>query len=121
MNPSKPSEIVGRHHRASAELANRAIEDAHAYFPEWSRTPAGRRVEMAARVAAMIRERKFEFDAWLVSEAGKTWPEADADVSEAIDFCEYYARQMRSSPRRSRWCRCRASATRWSICRWARA
>jgi 1-pyrroline-5-carboxylate dehydrogenase len=45
-------------------------------------------------VAALIRERKFEFDAWLVTEAGKTWPEAEADVSEAIDFCEYYARQM---------------------------
>ena len=94
VNPSKPSEIIGRHHKASAALANRAIEDAHAFFPEWSRTPAERRVELAARVAAIIRERKLEFDAWLVAEAGKTWPEADADVSEAIDFCEYYARQM---------------------------
>jgi 1-pyrroline-5-carboxylate dehydrogenase len=93
-NPSKPSEVVGRHHRATRELANRAIEDAHAYFPEYSRTPAARRIEMAARVAEIIRERKFELDAWLVVEAGKTWPEADADVSEAIDFCEYYARQM---------------------------
>ena len=46
------------------------------------------------RAADLFRERKFEFDAWLVYEAGKTWPEADADVSEAIDFCEYYARQM---------------------------
>jgi 1-pyrroline-5-carboxylate dehydrogenase len=45
-------------------------------------------------VADIIRERKFEFDAWLVYEAGKTWPEAEADVCEAIDFCEYYARQM---------------------------
>jgi 1-pyrroline-5-carboxylate dehydrogenase len=45
-------------------------------------------------VASIIRERKLEFDAWLVTEAGKTWPEADADVCEAIDFCEYYARQM---------------------------
>ena len=44
--------------------------------------------------AALIRERKFEFDAWLVVEAGKTWPEAEAEVGEAIDFCEYYARQM---------------------------
>ena len=48
----------------------------------------------AARGRSIIRERKLEFDAWLVFEAGKTWPEADADVSEAIDFCEYYARQM---------------------------
>ena len=93
-NPAKPSEIVGRHHRATRELTNRAIEDAHAYFPEYSRTPAAKRVEMAARVAEILRERKLEFDAWLVAEAGKTWPEADADVSEAIDFCEYYARQM---------------------------
>jgi 1-pyrroline-5-carboxylate dehydrogenase len=93
-NPAKPSEVVGRHHRATRELANRAIEDAHAYFPEYSRTPAAQRVEMAARVAEILRERKLELDAWLVAEAGKTWPEADADVSEAIDFCEYYARQM---------------------------
>ncbi len=94
VNPSKPSEIVGKHHKADAARAARAIEDAHAFFPEYSRTPAEKRVEMAARVAAIIRERKLELDAWLVLEAGKTWPEADADVSEAIDFCEYYARQM---------------------------
>ncbi len=94
VNPAKPSEIVGYHHKATAELATQAIEDAHAFFPTYSRTPVEQRVQMAVRVAAIIRERKFEFDAWLVSEAGKTWPEADADVSEAIDFCEYYARQM---------------------------
>ncbi len=57
-------------------------------------TPAETRVDMLLRAGALIRKRKFEFDAWLVYEAGKTWPEADADVSEAIDFCEYYARQM---------------------------
>src|SRR5579862_4376679 len=94
VNPSKPSEIIGKHHKATPELAKLAIEDAHAYFPEFSRTPVEKRIEMAARVPAIIRERKFEFDAWLVAEAGKTWYEADADVSEAIDFCEYYARQM---------------------------
>jgi 1-pyrroline-5-carboxylate dehydrogenase len=94
VNPSKPSEIIGQHHKATTELAKLAIEDAHAYFPEYSRTPVEERIEMAARVPAIIRERKLEFDAWLVAEAGKTWYEADADVSEAIDFCEYYARQM---------------------------
>jgi 1-pyrroline-5-carboxylate dehydrogenase len=94
VNPSRPSEIVGRHHRADSALAARAIEDAHAYFAEWSRTPVETRVALVVRVASIIRERKLEFDAWLVAEAGKTWPEADADVSEAIDFCEYYARQM---------------------------
>src|SRR5579871_4022927 len=94
VNPSRPAEVVGHQHKANVELAVRAIEDAHAYFAEWSRTPADRRVELVLRTAALIRERKLEFDAWLVFEAGKTWPEADADVSEAIDFCEYYARQM---------------------------
>jgi 1-pyrroline-5-carboxylate dehydrogenase len=94
VNPARPSEIVGRHHKANAALATKAIEDAHAFFPEYARTTVEQRVEWAARVAAIIRERKLEFDAWLVVEAGKTWPEADADVSEAIDFCEYYARQM---------------------------
>jgi 1-pyrroline-5-carboxylate dehydrogenase len=93
-NPSRPDEIVGIHQKATTELASRAVEDAHAYFPEWSRTPAEERVRMLLRASAILRERKKEFDAWLVFEAGKTWPEAEADVSEAIDFCEYYARQM---------------------------
>src|SRR5258705_119530 len=76
------------------KLADSAIEDADAYARAWGRVSPVERAEMAMRAAALIRERKFEFDAWLVTEAGKTWPEAEADVSEAIDFCEYYARQM---------------------------
>ncbi len=92
-NPSHPAEIVGRHHKATADLAARAVEDAHAYFPEWARTSPQHRAELLARAAGLIRERKLEFDSWLVIEAGKTWPEAEAEVGEAIDFCEYYARQ----------------------------
>ena len=94
VNPSRPSEVVGRHHKATAELANRAIEDAHAFAPVWGRTSPVERALLLTGVAALLRERKFEFDAWLVLEAGKTWPEAEAEVAEAIDFCEYYARQM---------------------------
>ena len=94
LNPSHPEEVVGVHHKATPELARRAIESAFEYFPTWANTPARARIEMIIRTAAIIRERKLEFDAWLVYEAGKTWPEADADVSEAIDFCEYYGRQM---------------------------
>jgi len=94
VNPSNPKEIVGIHHKATAELANRAVESAWAAFPGWSRTPAGERVRMLLDAARILRARKMEFDAWLVYEAGKTWPEAEADVSEAIDFCEYYAREM---------------------------
>ncbi len=94
LNPSRPSEVVGIHQKASPEMAAEAIESASAFFPEWSATPAPERVRMLLAAAAIVRRRKMEFDAWLVSEAGKTWPEAEADVSEAIDFCEYYARGM---------------------------
>src|SRR5579872_3205740 len=94
LNPSHPGEVVGIHFKADAALAREAVERAHSYFPEWSAVPSETRVEMLVRAAAILRERRFEFDAWLVSEAGKTWPEADADTAEAIDFCEYYARQM---------------------------
>ncbi|HEY1338859.1 MAG TPA: L-glutamate gamma-semialdehyde dehydrogenase [Bryobacteraceae bacterium] len=94
VNPSNPREVVGVHHKATAELANRAVESAYSYFPEWARTPAEERVRMLLDVARIVRLRKFEFDAWLTFEAGKTWPEAEAEVSEAIDFCEYYAREM---------------------------
>ena len=65
---------------------------AYAYFPKWSAVPVEERARLVVRLAEVIRERKYEFDAWLVLEAGKTWNEAEADVSEAIDFCEYYAR-----------------------------
>jgi 1-pyrroline-5-carboxylate dehydrogenase len=94
VNPSNPEEVVGIHQKAPAPMAAAAIESAHAYFAEWSRTRAADRIAMLRRAAALIRERKFEFDAWLVFEAGKSWSEAEADVCEAIDFCRYYAQQM---------------------------
>src|SRR5260370_8220803 len=75
-------------------MGAKAIGAAQAFFREWSRTDPAVRVGMLRRVAKSIRSRKLECDAWLVYEAGKTWPEAEADVCEAIDFCEYYARQM---------------------------
>jgi 1-pyrroline-5-carboxylate dehydrogenase len=93
-NPSRPAEIVGKHHKATRELATRAIETAYANFASYSRTVAEERVHWLLRAAAILRERKLEFDAWLVYEAGKTWPEAEAETAEAIDFCEFYARQM---------------------------
>ena len=94
VNPARPSELVGLHQKATPEIATRAIETAWGNFQRWSRTPAEDRIRMLLRVAALMRERKLEFDAWLVFEAGKTWPEAEAEVAEAIDFCEYYAREM---------------------------
>src|ERR1700675_3924045 len=94
LNPSNPSETVGIHQKATPALASNAIQAAHSFFPEWSRTSAASRIAMLRAAAQILRRRKMEFDAWLVYEAGKPWPEAEADVSEAIDFCEYYALEM---------------------------
>ncbi|HMF78345.1 MAG TPA: L-glutamate gamma-semialdehyde dehydrogenase, partial [Bryobacteraceae bacterium] len=93
LNPSKPSEIIGVHQKGSEQDARDAVEAAYAYFPSWSAVPAEQRAESVLRVASIIRQRKYEFNAWLVFESGKTWAEAEGDVSEAIDFCEYYARE----------------------------
>jgi 1-pyrroline-5-carboxylate dehydrogenase len=94
LNPSHPAELVGIHQKATPELAERAVESAYDYFGEWSATSPEERIRKVLAAGRLLREHKFEFDAWLVYEAGKTWPEAEADVSEAIDFCEYYAREM---------------------------
>ncbi|MGD0577378.1 MAG: aldehyde dehydrogenase family protein, partial [Bryobacteraceae bacterium] len=94
VNPSRPSETIGLHHKATRALAGKAVAVADACFAEWAHTPAETRVKMLRRASAILRRRKFEFDAWLVLEAGKSWIEAEADVSEAIDFCDYYALQM---------------------------
>jgi 1-pyrroline-5-carboxylate dehydrogenase len=93
-NPARPSEIIGIHQSATEEQAGRAVESAAAYFDGWSQSSAGWRVDLLVKTAAILRARKSEFNAWLVLEAGKNWPEAEADTCEAIDFCEYYARQM---------------------------
>ncbi|MCC7017860.1 MAG: L-glutamate gamma-semialdehyde dehydrogenase [Rhodospirillales bacterium] len=94
LDPSRPSRVVGVHQKGTSALAAKAIESAYAFCPEWSRTPGEQRAALAVRAASLLRERKGEFCAWLIYEAGKTWPEAEADVSEAIDFCDYYARRM---------------------------
>jgi 1-pyrroline-5-carboxylate dehydrogenase len=94
INPARVQEVVGIHQKATPELADRAVETAFKNFSAWSRTPAEERIRLTVQTAELMRARKFEFNAWLVFEAGKTWPEADAEVCEAIDFCEYYAREM---------------------------
>jgi 1-pyrroline-5-carboxylate dehydrogenase len=94
VNPSMPSETVGLHHKATAALVAKAVGVADGAYPRWSKTPAAQRIELVRKAAAILRRRKFEFNAWLVFEAGKSWPEAEADTCEAIDFLDYYALQM---------------------------
>ena len=89
VNPSRPSEIVGIHQKGSEGDARDAIERASAYFPNWAEVPAERRAAMLFRVAEILRERKYEFDAWLVYAAGKTWVAAEGEVSGERDEMVY--------------------------------
>jgi 1-pyrroline-5-carboxylate dehydrogenase len=93
-DPSDPSRTVGVHQKATAEQAREAVERAYEGFMTWSRVAHEERVRLTLRCAEILRRRKFEFNSWMVLEAGKSWAEAEADTSEAIDFCEYYGRQM---------------------------
>jgi 1-pyrroline-5-carboxylate dehydrogenase len=92
-NPANPDEIVGSVASASLEQANRAIEVAARTFETWKKTSASERAEIIVRAAGIIRKRRFEFDAYLAYEVGKSWVEADGDAAEGIDFLEYYARE----------------------------
>lgn len=94
INPAKRTQVVGRFHKATKELANKAVEAAHEAFQTWRFVPARERADLLVRVAAMLRERKHEFSAWMIHEVAKSWPEADGDTAEAIDFLEFYAQEM---------------------------
>ena len=94
LNPANRTEVVGRFQKATKELATRAVEAAYEAFQTWKRTSAEERANLLFRVAGILRERKHELSAWMIYEVGKTWPEADGDTAEAIDFCEFYAREM---------------------------
>jgi 1-pyrroline-5-carboxylate dehydrogenase len=93
INPAKPSQIVGLHQKAGKEHVEPAMQAALEAFAGWSRTSVEERAGLLFRVGDLMRERKFEFCAWLVFEVSKNWAEADADIAETIDFCEYYSRE----------------------------
>ncbi len=93
LNPARPAQVVGVHQKASAEHAEPAMQAALTAFETWSKVRAKDRASLLLGAAEIIRNRKFEFCAWLSYEVGKNWAEADADVAETIDFLEFYARE----------------------------
>ena len=93
-NPSDYEEVVGLVHKANSDLADKALEEATAAFHEWKNVAPEVRARYLLKAASLLRKRKAEFSAWLILEVGKSWAEADGDVAETIDFCEYYAREM---------------------------
>ncbi|MFS8085512.1 MAG: L-glutamate gamma-semialdehyde dehydrogenase [Acidobacteriota bacterium] len=94
INPAQRTQVVGSFHKATKELANRAVETAYETFQSWRNVPATERAQLLFRVAELIRSRKHEMSAWMIFEVAKSWPEADGDTAEAIDFLEFYARGM---------------------------
>ncbi|WP_260737928.1 L-glutamate gamma-semialdehyde dehydrogenase [Tunturiibacter lichenicola] len=92
-NPARPAEVIGIHQRAGAEHVEGAMQAAQTAFLTWSKVPVEERAGLLFRAAELIRERSFEFCAWLTFEVGKNWAEADADVGETIDFLEFYGRE----------------------------
>jgi len=94
INPAAPGQLVGQIAAAQVPEVAAAVQAARAAFPRWAGTTPDERARLLRRVAAIMRERRAELTAWEVIEVGKTWGEADADVVEAIDFCEFYAREM---------------------------
>ncbi|BAQ08496.1 1-pyrroline-5-carboxylate dehydrogenase [Bacillus sp. OxB-1] len=93
-NPANKEEVIGRVSKCSRDLAKKAMSVADETFNTWRKADPGFRADILFKAAAIIRRRKHEFSALLTKEAGKPWNEADADTAEAIDFLEYYGRQM---------------------------
>lgn len=94
-NPSNVTEVLGYVAAASQDQAADAVEAARRTFPQWASMETQNRCEYLELIAAEMRERRFELAAWIILEVGKPWKDADAEVAEAIDFCMYYASEMR--------------------------
>jgi 1-pyrroline-5-carboxylate dehydrogenase len=94
INPSRPKEVIGTFAKGRKEDVERAVAAADEAFQTWQYSDPHERAGYLLSAAAEMRRRKHEFSAWMVFEIGKAWAEADADTAEAIDFLEYYARQM---------------------------
>ncbi len=94
-DPADPNTVVGSVGKANKDQAIKAIDTAHEYFMnEWRFVDGHARARILLRAAAMLRARKHEFSATMTYEESKNWAEADADTAEAIDFLEFYAREM---------------------------
>src|SRR5437763_13684001 len=93
-NPSQPDQVIGYFSSATVEQVDAAVKSAAAAFETWKHVPAEERAGYLFAAADLLKARRFEFNAWMIYEVGKSWPEADGDTAEAIDFMEFYAREM---------------------------
>jgi 1-pyrroline-5-carboxylate dehydrogenase len=93
LNPANPEEVVGSVSSASKAEAMQAIDAAAKAFESWKHLTLPQRAEYLFDAAELLRRRRFDYDALLVYEVGKSWAEADGDIAESIDFLEFYARE----------------------------
>ncbi|HRE41170.1 MAG TPA: L-glutamate gamma-semialdehyde dehydrogenase [Ignavibacteria bacterium] len=93
-NPSNPDEVIGTFQKGTTDLAIKAVVTANETFKKWKFTSPKKRAEYLFQAAKIMRKRKHEFSAMMVYDVGKNWAEADGDTAEAIDFMEYYAREI---------------------------
>jgi len=94
VNPARPDEVIGKVSLSTTADADRAVAAAHKAFKTWRKTTAAERANLLRKVADRIESRRFELAADMILECGKPWREADADVTEAVDHCRYYAEQI---------------------------
>ncbi|MFQ5750598.1 MAG: L-glutamate gamma-semialdehyde dehydrogenase [bacterium] len=93
-NPCDKDQVVGTFHKAGLQEVEQAIAAGQQAFETWRFVPATERADYLFKAAEIMRQRQMELNAWMVYEVGKNWVEADADTAEAIDFLEFYAREM---------------------------
>ncbi|MGG1516155.1 L-glutamate gamma-semialdehyde dehydrogenase [Paenibacillus oryzisoli] len=93
-NPGNVDEVIGYVSKADTNLAEKAMGVALETFESWKKVPAAERAAYLFKAAALMRARKHEFSALMILESGKNYVEADVDTAEAIDFIEFYAREM---------------------------
>ncbi len=92
-NPSNKDQVVGTFYKGTKELADKAIKEAAKKFETWKDVPAEKRASYLFKAAEICRKKRYEINAWMIFEAGKSYVEADADTAEAIDFLEFYGRE----------------------------
>src|SRR5436853_2575118 len=94
VNPSQPDQVIGYFSRATVGQANAAVQAAATAFESWKHVPAEERAGYLFAAADLMRQCRLYFNAWMIYEVGKSWAEAAGDTAEAIDFMEFYAREM---------------------------
>jgi 1-pyrroline-5-carboxylate dehydrogenase len=93
INPARPDQVVARFAKATVQDVEDAVQAAWKTFQTWQYTPASERAGYLFKAAELLRQRRFYFNALMIYEVGKSWPEADGDTAEAIDFLEFYGRE----------------------------